>query len=624
MEDTIVGIDLGTTNSEIAVVIDGRPVVLGDDGDDPILPSMVGLDPMGKLLVGKSARNQYSLAPDRTIRSVKRLMGQDTKVKLGDVEYTPQEVSALILRSLKERAEKRLKKPVTKAVITVPAFFNEVQRQATREAGTLAGLDVVRIINEPTAATLAYEPGHDRAETVVVYDLGGGTFDVSVVRIEGGVVEVLASNGDVHLGGDDFDLRLLDRVCGNFISQYEVDPRATAVGRSRLLSAVERVKKELSFHSVAELAEEFIAEKNGEPLHLKRELEREEYEELIRPLLDRTLMCLDKALADAMVTADKIDQVLLVGGVTRTPAIQALLESRLGIRPRTDMEPDLCVAMGAAVQGAMIAGQNVGPVLVDITPHSLGISALGPLHGEMSVHCYSPIIRANSTLPVSRTETYTTASDYQEVVEIKVFQGEDPDARHNEKVGEFKIEGLQQVPVGNQVLVRFDLDLNGILTVTAIERATGLNKRVTIESGMARFRKLGRQQAEKRLQSVWDNREESPDSLLEDLLEEESAEFDAADDGEDFADDLVADRTDDAVAPAKLAGAATARHDVLTEANRLLGRAAMVLARANPEDAGDLRDKMSSLGDAVSKADERKVKALMPALDDLVFYLEDA
>ena len=416
--DTIVGIDLGTTNSEVAVIKDGQPVVLEEDGD-PILPSVVGLDPQGRLLVGKPARNQFVLAPERTIRSIKRKMGQEITVPLGDQKYTPQEISAIILRTLKRRAEKALGHPVSKAVITVPAFFNDGQRQATREAGELAGLEVVRIINEPTAAVLTYDPHPREQERLLVYDLGGGTFDVSVAQVENGVVEILSSHGDTQLGGDDFDQLLLDHVCNVSSEKHGVDLAPIAGARSRVLHAVEEAKKQLSFDAVARIEEEFIAEKDGMPLHLNIEIHRGEYEDLIHPLLIKTLGCLDAALTDAKLQANQIDKVVLVGGATRTPLVHELLEERLGRPVHSEIEPDLAVAMGAAVQGGLIAGVDVGPVLVDITPHTLGIKALGEIHGLPSSHYFSPIIHRNTPLPVTRTEIYSTVVDRQEAAEIR-------------------------------------------------------------------------------------------------------------------------------------------------------------------------------------------------------------
>src|SRR3954467_5479901 len=422
--ETIIGIDLGTTNSEVAVVRDGKPVVLPDEEGDPILPSVVGLDPQGRLLVGRAARNQFVLAPERTIRSIKRRMGEEITVPLGEQKYSPQEISAIILRALKQRAERALGQEVKKAVITVPAFFNEGQREATRAAGELAGLEVVRIINEPTAAVLTYDPHPDEQERLLVYDLGGGTFDVSIALIEGGVVEILASHGDTHLGGADFDQRLLDMVCDRFLTEHGIDLRDTLTARSRVLRAVEEAKKTLSTEAVALLEEEFIAEKSGVPLHLKMEIDRGEYEDLIEPLLAKTLTCVDQSLTDSKLQATQIDKVVLVGGAPRTPMVHRLLQERLGRPVHAEIEPDLAVAMGAAVQGGLIAGVEVGPVLVDITPHTLGISALGELYGTRSKHAFAPIIERNTPLPATRTEIFGTVSDAQKVAEIRVFQGE--------------------------------------------------------------------------------------------------------------------------------------------------------------------------------------------------------
>ncbi len=400
--ETILGIDLGTTNSEVALIRDGRPVVLTDDEGDPIFPSAVGLDAQGRLLVGRAARNQFVLAPERTVLSIKRKMGAETTVTLGTQKYSPQEISAIILRALKQRAEKSLGFEVRKAVITVPAFFNEGQRAATREAGELAGLEVVRIINEPTAAVLTYDPHPPEMERLLVYDLGGGTFDVSIAQVEGGVVEILASHGDTHLGGDDFDQRFLDDVADRFMTAHGIDLRAAPISRSRLLRAVEDAKKALSFDAIVRIEQEFIAEKNGVPLHLNMEFDRGEYEVLIEPLLMKTLTCLDQALADARLQAEQIDKVVLVGGATRTPMVHRLLSERLGRPVHSEIEPDLAVAMGAAVQGGLIAGVEVGAVLVDITPHTLGIETLGLLNDIPTVHFRAPIIERNTPLPATR------------------------------------------------------------------------------------------------------------------------------------------------------------------------------------------------------------------------------
>ena len=506
--DTILGIDLGTTNSLVAVIRDGQAQVLCD-GQEPTMPSVVGLDAQGQLLVGIPARNQWVLAPDRTVRSIKRRMGQQETVRLGGDDYSPQEISAIILRTLKQRAENELGYPVGRAVITVPAFFNETQREATREAGELAGLDVVRIINEPTAASLAYQPHPEKMERLLVYDLGGGTFDVSVVQIEQGVVEVLASHGDTQLGGDDFDQLLLDHVCEGFQKEHEIDLRESPSSRSRLLQAVERAKCQLSSDDVARIQEEFIAEKAGIPLHLDLEIARWDYEQLIESLISKTLVCVDEALSDAKLSAQHIDRVVLVGGASRTPLVHQLLEERLEQTVHSEVDPDLCVGLGAAIQGGLISGIDVGPVLVDITPHTLGIRIAGTLHGFSSDYCFSDIIQRNSTLPASRSQMYATIYDGQDAAAIEVYQGEDPDVRHNDPVGEFMLEGLADVVSGNQVQVRFDLDLNGILKVTARERATGLEKQLVIDNAIDRFRRLNHDAAKSRLDAVFGSTPES-------------------------------------------------------------------------------------------------------------------
>ncbi len=589
-QETIIGIDLGTTNSEVAVIRDGRPVVLPGEDGDPILPSVVGLDPQGNLLVGKSARNQYVLAPERTIRSIKRKMGQEVTVALGDQKYTPQEISAIILRTLKRRAEAALGHPVSKAVITVPAFFNDNQRQATREAGELAGLEVVRIINEPTAAVLTYDPHPTEMERLLVYDLGGGTFDVSLVQIENGVVEVRASHGDTQLGGDDFDQLLLDHICDAFAEEHGVDLRAAPASKARVLRAAEDAKKRLSTEPVTSVEEEFIAEKDGRPLNLKMEISRHEFEDLIHPLLLKTLTNLDQALDDGKVQANQIDKVVLVGGATRTPLVHRLLEERLGRPVHSEIEPDLAVALGASVQGGLIAGIDVGPILVDITPHTLGIEALGELYGFLSSNHFSPIIERNTPLPASRTEIYSTVTDEQPAADIRVFQGENPDTRYNTLVGEMKIEGLAKVPAGNKILVRFDLDLNGILKVTATERATGLAKHVVIDNAMERFRKRQRSDAVDRLEAI--------------LGEEPGAApgLPAPGEGAEPIDPEL--------------------RSAIEAAEALQSKAERVLPEANAEDAEELRAMLDDLRAAIESQSADRIRSVLREIEDLVFYLE--
>jgi len=594
--ETILGIDLGTTNSAVAVLQDGKVNVLREEGE-AILPSVVGLDSQGRMLVGAAARNQWVLAPERTVRSIKRRMGEESTVRLGDQQYSPQEISAIIVRSLKDRAERHFGRPVQKAVITVPAFFNETQREATREAGELAGLEVVRIINEPTAASLAYQSDPEKMERLLVYDLGGGTFDVSIVQIEQGVVEVLSSHGDTHLGGDDFDQLLLDRVCDDFAEQHGIDLRESLVAKSRVLRAVEEAKKTLSFQAVAAIEEEFIAEKRRVPLHLKREITRPEYEELIEPLIQKTLTCVDESLTDAKLQVNQIDRVVLVGGASRTPMVHRLLQEQLAREVHSEVDPDLCVAMGAAIQGGLIAGVDVGPILVDITPHTLGIETLGSLRGFLSPNHFAPVIERNTPLPASRSELFGTVHDSQDAARIRVFQGEDEDVRHNEHVGEFLLEGLADVQRGNEILVRFDLDLDGILRVTATERATGLEKQLTVDNAITRFRATNREAAMARLAEVFESGGSSGTVRpgREDALSRSAAD----------------------------AGLSSELKQTIAQCQELIVKAEQIAPRVNPEDAAEIRELVGRLRGAITDRCEAEIEDVLPKLEDLVFYLQD-
>src|SRR2546428_493361 len=453
MADTIIGIDLGTTNSEVAALINGQVQVLASDGEQ-MMPSVVGLAPDGRLLVGTPARNQYTLYPERTVKSIKRLMGSEQQVSMGEQTYTPPEISAMILRALKAHAEAALGVSVSKAVITVPAYFSDAQRQATRDAGQIAGLEVVRILNEPTAAALAYGADRQGDRTILVYDLGGGTFDVSLVQVHSDITEVLASHGNNHLGGDDFDQLLLDFVHNRFVDTGGVDIRGDRRAMSRLLLAVEEAKKRLSFEPYANIREEHLAERNGVPVHLDLEVSRTEYEQLIRHLIEGTLDSVHQALADAGKRPDQVDEILLVGGATRTPLVSELLQEKTGLVPRQELHPDLCVAFGAGVLAARLAGHEVDRVLVDICPYSFGPSYFGLLNGRPSEHCYRPIIFRNTPLPVSRTESYFTMVDNQEAWQVSIYQGDDPNALNNILVGRFLIAGVSQVPAGNDGLCR--------------------------------------------------------------------------------------------------------------------------------------------------------------------------
>jgi molecular chaperone DnaK len=591
--DTIIGIDLGTTNSAVCLIRNGKPMMIKDADGQAILPSVVGLDSQGRLLVGQPARNQAILAPERTVRSIKRKMGQDTTVKMGENTYTPQEISAIILRTLKERACQVLGHPVTKAVITVPAFFTEQQREATRHAGELAGLEVVRIINEPTAASLIYEAKADHRERLLVYDLGGGTFDVSIVQVESGVVEVLSSHGDTQLGGDDFDDLLLNHVCDQFKEQHQLDLREIPTARSRLLQAVEEAKKQLSFEPCVNLQEEFIAERDGAPLHLKMELYRDKYEQMIEPLLEKTIRCVDDALEDAKLHAKDIDKVILVGGSSRTPMVYHLLETQLSQTPHQEIDPDLCVAMGAAVQGALIAGQDVGAVLVDITPHTLGIQCRGFVHGLPSLHEFSPIISRNTALPASRSELYNTVHQGQKAVQINVFQGEEEDVRRNQLVGGFLLDGLDRSAAeGNEILVRFDLNLDGILNVTAVERSTGLEERLEIKNAITQFRAEGHEEARAKLAEIFGDRT-TPVSATRHPVPDESQ-------------------------------LPEAERAMVKQAIHLIAKATALLPQVGEEDVQEIQDLIDQLEDAIASQSLRDVDQYRARLEDIVFYLQDA
>ena len=603
MQEPIIGIDLGTTNSEVAIIQDGKPVVFEEDGD-PILPSFVGLSDDGRLLVGKAARNQWVVAPERTIKSIKRKMGQDVKVKLGDQEYRPQEISAMILRALKQRASAKMGREVSKAVITVPAYFNDAQRQATREAGELAGLEVVRILNEPTAASLTYDPELAEMRRILVYDLGGGTFDVSIVQAQEGVIEVLSSHGDTQLGGDDFDDLLLKHLAIKFQAEHSVDLTANLVSRARLLRAAEEAKKTLSFHPFARITEEFIAEKDGQALHIDIEISRAEYEELILPLLNRTMDCVQKALDDCKLVGSAIDKVVLVGGSTRTPLVSNMLEERLGQPAHQEVNPDLCVAMGASVQAAIIAGDDVGSVLVDITPHSLGIKCLSYHQGFEFPFRFAAILHRNTPLPASRSEVFSTVVDNQDAVNVEVYQGESEDIRNNHCIGNFLIDGLAKVPSGNQLVVQLELNLDGMLKVSAREKATGLQKQVTIVNALAKFEREERGQAQERLQELWRGQEDA-DETFDEFNEASSVNVGG-----------------DGAMPELVPGPREGQRETV-QARALLEKAERLMQTMSTADQAEVKRLMGDIHTAMTDRRWDKVVASCNSLSDVLFYLEE-
>ena len=480
----IVGIDLGTTFSATALVRDGVPEIL-PHGDERIMPSVVGLTPDGALLVGTPARNQYVVYPEQTVRSIKRSMGQDVRVRLGDRDYSPEEISAIILRELKRSAEAQLGQSVERAVITVPAYFSDAARQATRVAGEIAGFTVERIINEPTAAALAY--GLDRAgerQVVAVYDLGGGTFDVSIVELDAGVVEVRASHGNTHLGGDDFDARLVDLLAERFQQAHDVDPRTDRRALARLTRAAEAAKISLSSQPFVRVREEYLMTEGGRPLHLDEELARVEFEGLIDDLVAGTLQSLDQALSDAGLEADDLDRVLFVGGSTRIPLVWNMVRDHTGLEPEIAINPDEAVALGAAVQAAIIAGEPLEAILVDVTAHSLGIAVAEFAFGQIIPDRYSVLIPRNTTIPTSRSEVYSALYPDQTAIEIKIYQGEQSVASRNTLLGEFLFDQLRPEAPGQppRVTVQFDFDNNGIVQVSAVDRGSGKQANTTVKA----------------------------------------------------------------------------------------------------------------------------------------------
>jgi len=497
---TIVGIDLGTTNSGVAIVQNGAPQML-PNGEERIIPSVVGYSPTGQWLVGTPARNQYVFSPENTVRSIKREMGTDKRVQLAGQPFSPQEISAFILRELKGIAERNLGQAISDAVITVPAYFSDAARQATRDAGQIAGFNVRRIINEPTAAALAYGLNMAEDQLVLVYDLGGGTFDVSLVDLMGGIVEVRASHGNTRLGGDDFDQRLAEMVAGRFREQHGVDLREDRRAWARLLRATEMAKIELSSHPFVWIKEEYVAEKNGVPLHLEYEVSRHEFIEAIRDLLDKTMNSVDEVMTDAQVTPEEISHVLLVGGSTRIPAVWELVADYLDTEPHMSINPEEAVALGAGVQAGIIAGGPIDAILVDVTPHSLGIEVAEVRMGRIIPDRYNVLIRRNTTIPVTKEEVYSTLHPDQDTVEIQVCQGESPIASENTLLGKFLIADLEPEHPGDlaRVTVRFDFDANGILKVTARDRHTGQQKDITVEASLARLSEAEITQAQTRV-----------------------------------------------------------------------------------------------------------------------------
>jgi molecular chaperone DnaK len=572
----IAGIDLGTTFSAVAIVREGQPAIL-PKGNERIIPSVVGYSTQGEWLVGTPARNQLVYTPQNTVRSIKRKMGSNATVTLAGRAFTPQEISAFILRELKTIAERHLDQPVERAVITVPAYFSDAQRQATKDAGRIAGLTVERIINEPTAAALAYGLNRDEEQLVLVYDLGGGTFDVSLVELVGGVVEVRASHGNTHLGGDDFDERLAEHVLERFEKDHGLDLRGDRVAMARVNRAAETAKIHLSSHPFAWLREEYLAEKRGVPLHLEAEISRDEFVGLIDDLLQKTRISIDRVLQDAGVAASDLDRVLLVGGSTRIPAVWQLVAEHTGREPRSEVNPDEAVALGAAVQAAIIAGLPVDAILVDVTPHSLGIEVAQIRRGEIIPDRYQVLIRRNTSIPVAAEEVFYTLFPQQDTVHVKVYQGESAVASQNTLLGDFKFTGLEPENPGElaRFTVSFDLDVNGILHVATHDRGSGAEGEITVTASRQRLSEAEISAAQRRLAE----------------------------------------------------GSPPLPQELVDEANVLLNRAEALLAseegRLGPSDAGVLRQAVENATAARLLGDAEGLQAALDDLLGLLFEMEE-
>ncbi|MCD0462478.1 Hsp70 family protein [Roseiconus lacunae] len=600
-ESPIVGIDLGTTNSVVAAVVDGKPQVFICD-ERSSMPSVVGLGRDGTLVTGIVARNQLAAFPDQTVASIKRKMGTMETIRLGDQDYTPPEISGMILRRLRDVASRALGCDVTRAVITVPAYFDEAQRQATREAGKLAGLTVERIINEPTAAALVYHADSQDRKHIAVYDFGGGTFDVSVVRMEAGVTEVLSSQGDTVLGGDDLDQVLLDHVAVQFLEEHDVDLRKNPQSRFRVLQACEHAKMQLSEVESTRISEEFVIEKDGKPLNLDVPIDRKTLDELIEPFVERTIACVGKALQDASMAIHHIDDFVLVGGSTRLDLVSEKLRQQFQCDPCRAVDPDLAVAMGAALQAAMIQGQSVGPVLVDVATHTLGIEVADEMTFSGPKLGFAPIIRRNSPLPARHEESFAKLYDDQEVVQIRVLQGEHSNPSRNTRLGDFELNVKGEKSDQQKLVVGFNLTLDGTLRVTAKQPGTGRVEELTIDNTLTRFAEDDRERAALRLNQMFEESSELLDA--DELPVSESRDQQRVDQ------------------PHQNPAANEAARQRFPRAHTLLDKAIELQGTIGSEDAEELRELRDRLIAAIEADDAKAVEDLTVDLDDLLFYVQ--
>ena len=603
----IIGIDLGTTNSCVSVMEGGEAKVIANPEGNRTTPSVVAFK-NGERIVGDAAKRQLITNKD-TVYSIKRLMGTNQKVTLEGKEYTPQEVSAMILTYLKSYAEAYLGEKVEKAVITVPAYFNDAQRQATKDAGKIAGLDVVRIINEPTASALAFGSDKEtsKEQKILVYDLGGGTFDVSILDIADGTFEVLSTNGDTHLGGDDFDEAIINWLADNFKRENNIDLRQDKMALQRLKEAAEKAKKDLSGMVQTQISLPFISAGPAGPLHLEATLTRAQFNEMTKGLVERTLVPVRQALKDAGLTANDIHQVLLVGGSTRIPAVQEAIKNELGKEPNKSVNPDECVSLGAAIQGGVIAGDVKDVLLLDVTPLSLGIETMG---GVMTV-----LIPRNTTIPTSKSQIFSTAADNQPAVDIHVLQGERPMAQDNKTLGNFQLDGIAPARRGvPQIEVTFDIDVNGIVHVTAVDKATSKKQSITITNSsglseeeidrMVKEAEAHKAEDDKRKEEIeTKNRAEAFIHQIDETLQNENANVTEEQKAEvkKLRDELqeAIDKNDTEGLKAKLDALEKAANDMAQ---------AMYQSQAGQQAAGDAAGNSTSANDDVVDADFQEKK----------------
>ncbi|MGI6019259.1 MAG: molecular chaperone DnaK [Marvinbryantia sp.] len=605
----IIGIDLGTTNSCVAVMEGGKPTVVTNTEGARTTPSVVAFSKTGERLVGEPAKRQAVTNADKTISSIKRHMGTDYKVAIDGKNYTPQEISAMILQKLKADAENYLGEKVTEAVITVPAYFNDAQRQATKDAGKIAGLEVKRIINEPTAAALAYGLDNEKEQKIMVYDLGGGTFDVSIIEIGEGVIEVLATNGDNKLGGDDFDQKITDYMIAEFKKAEGVDLSVDKMALQRLKEAAEKAKKELSSATTTNINLPFITATAEGPKHFDMTLTRAKFDELTHDLVERTAIPVQNALKDAGITASELGKVLLVGGSTRVPAVQDKVKSLTGQEASKTLNPDECVALGAAIQGGKLAGDaGAGDILLlDVTPLSLSIETMGGVATRL--------IERNTTIPTKKSQVFSTAADNQTAVDIHVVQGERQFARDNKSLGQFRLDGIPPARRGvPQIEVTFDIDANGIVNVSAKDLGTGKEQHITITSGSnmsdADIEKAVKEAAEfeaqdKKRKEAIDTRNDA-DAIVfqtEKALEEVGDKVDAADKSAVEADiaalkQLVENTNAEEMTDAQVAEIKAAKEKLMESAQKVFAKMYEQTQGANPNMGGAGPDMSGAAGDA--------------------------